>query len=262
VRLRKQKVLKILLAVCFLALGTSVAFAQDPMARAKVFFMQRQYVQAIDECTSVIKNNPSRPDILSEANYFTAASYVNLFDFLTAKKNFKVIIDQYKGTPYYEDAYVGLADIEFLQENYNEALKAYLDFLTTAPSKKRLATVYFRLSEVNLKLGHKDDYQKYLSKLQEEFPLSFEAKDARRLAAADEFYTVQVGAFTNYENAQTFVDGLKAKGYDVYSVLCMLSGKKLCRVRIGKFKTMPEAEECRKKLEKEGYFAKVFPGER
>ena len=234
-------------------------FAEIPMAKAKAFFMQKQYVEAIEECTAVIHEHPNDPDVLSEANYFAGASYANLFDFLTAKKNFDVIIAQYKGSPYYEDAYMGLGDVEFLQENYSQALKVYHDFLTTQPSKKRLATLYFRLAEVNLKMGDKAEYQKYFDKLQNEFPLSFEARDARRLTVHEDFYTVQVGAFTNYENAQRFIERLKSKGYDVYSVLCMLSGKKLCRIRIGKYKTLGEAEEVKKALEKDGYFAKIFP---
>lgn len=245
-------------ALCLVTFGAS-ASAEDALGPAKALFLQRQYVQAIDTCGAVIKNNPGNPDVVSEANYLTATSYANLFDFLTAKKNFKAIVDNYKGSRYYEDAYVALGDIEFLQENYQEALKNYYDFLSILPSKKRLATVYYHLAETNLKLGHRDDYQKFLKKLKEEFPLSFEAKEARRLEGLEQIFTVQVGAFTSYENAQNFIDQLKAKGYDVYSVVCMLSGKKLCRVRIGKFKTPQEAEECKNKLEREGYFAKVFP---
>ncbi len=80
-----------------------------------------------------------------------------------------------------------------------------------------------------------------------------------RLEGQDTFHTVQVGAFTNYDNAEKFIEELRKKGYDVYSVLCMLSGKKLCRVRIGKFETRGEAEALKKKLEKDGYFAKIFP---
>jgi tetratricopeptide (TPR) repeat protein len=244
----------------FLMVGRPLGlFGEEVLAKAKAFFMQKKYVEAIQECTALIHAYPNDPEVLSEANYFAGASYVNLFDFLTAKKSFSAIIEKYKGTSYYEDAYMGLGDVEFLQENYKEALKVYHDFLTTQPSRKRLATLYFRLSEVNLKLGDKTEYKKYFDRLQHEFPLSFEAKDAERLTLHEEFYTVQVGAFTNYDNAERFVKRLKAKGYDVYSVLCMLSGKKLCRIRVGKFKTLEEAQEVKRKLEKDGYFAKIFP---
>ena len=241
----------------FFAAGT--AFAQDELFKAKSFYLDKKYWQAIEECGAVIKSHPNQSDILSEANYLTGVSYVNLFDFLTAKKNFKAIVDKYKGSPYYEDAYLALGDIEFLLENYHDALRLYTEFYLTNPSKKRLATLYFRLAETNLKLENEKEHKKYLDKLEKEFPLSFEAKDARRLVNSDIFYTVQVGAFTNYDNAEKFIAGLKAKGYDVYSVLCMLSGKKLCRIRIGKFKTKAEAEELKKKLEAGGYYAKIFP---
>lgn len=249
-------------AVCFLSFGAvSLAFAEDAMFKAKDLFLQHQYVQTIAECDRVIVHNPQNLEVLAEANYYSGASYVNLFDFLSAKKSFQVIIDKYKGTSYYEDAYLGLGDIELLQENLHEALKAYTAFYLTSPSKKRMATVYFRLAEVNLKLGNKDEFEKYYKKLQEEFPMSFEAKDSHRLLEHEDSYTVQVGAFTNYENAEKFIAQVKAKGYEVYSVLCMLSGKKLCRIRVGRCRTFQEAEELKKKLEADGYPAKIFPRE-
>lgn len=208
-----------------------------------------------------MREHPDNLELMAEASYFTGASYANLFDFLTAKKNFQVVVGKYKNSSYYEDAYIGLGEVEFLLENHKEALRIYEDFLNSQPSLKRMATLYFRLAEVNLKLGNKDEYKKYLNKLKTEFPKSFEARDASRLLEADSFYTVQVGAFTNYENAEKFISDLKAKGYEVYSVLCLLADKKLCRIRIGRFKAPEEAEELKQRLEKEGYFAKIYPFE-
>ncbi|PIY82392.1 MAG: hypothetical protein COX96_04515 [Candidatus Omnitrophica bacterium CG_4_10_14_0_2_um_filter_44_9] len=255
-----KKILESFLVVSLFVCCMAQAEAQtDPMAQAKAFYIQQHYWQAIQECGEVINKNSGNSDILSEANYFTGASYANLFDFLTAKKNFATIVEKYKGTKYYEDAYMGLGDVELFGENLYEALKVYTGFYITNPSKKRLATLYFRLSEVNLKLGNKTEYKKYLQKLQSEFPLSFEARDSMRLSGHDVYYTCQVGAFTNYDNAEKFIAGLKIKGYEVYSVLCMLSDKKLCRVRIGKFKTLAEAESLKQKLEKDGYLVKIFP---
>jgi tetratricopeptide (TPR) repeat protein len=231
----------------------------DALGRARLLFLERQYVQSIDECAAVIRSHPDDRGLIADANYLAGTGYVNLFDFLTAKKNFKTVVEKYKGTAAYEDAYLGWGDVEFLQENYAAALKVYEDFLKTNPSKKRLATLYFRLSETYLREGQREESDKYLKKLKNEFGGTFEARDARRIAEKDIFYTVQVGAFTNYENAEKFIAKLRAQGYEVYSVLCMLSGKKLCRIRIGKFKTEAEAEALKRKLEQGGYYAKVFP---
>lgn len=244
-----------------LVIGLATGYAEDALGKAKILFLQRQYWQTIEECTRVINSHPNQPDVLAEANYFAGASYVNLFDFLTAKKNFKVIIEKYTGTPFFEDAYLGLGDVEFLQENFDEALKVYQDFLAFSPSPKRRATLYFRLAEVYLKKGDQKQFQIYYDKLQQEFPLSFEARDARRLIQHDQVYTVQVGAFTNYDNAKKCIAALKAKGYDVYSVLCLLSGQKLCRIRVGRSATLKEAQVLRDRLELEGYPAKIFPRE-
>ncbi len=153
---------KLVLLFIMSIVWVSGACAQATIDTAKSLYLEKKYWQAIEEFGTVIKDNPNNSEILAEANYFTGASYLNLFDFLTAKKNFKAIVEKYKGTAYYEDAYIALGDVELLQENYQEALKAYTEFYVSSPSKKRLATLYFRLAEVNLKLDNQKEYKKYL----------------------------------------------------------------------------------------------------
>lgn len=251
--------IKKLLLVIGLCLCATNVFAQGALDKAETFFLKKQYWQAIEACTEAIKANPADVELLARANYLAGTAYVHLFDFLTAKTSFRVVVDKYKGSRYYEDAYLALGDVDFLQEDYPEALKTYSEFLATDPSRKRLATLYFRLAETHLKLGHRREFEEYYNKLTKEFPASFEARDARRLENKEIYFTLQVGAFTNYDNAEKVVDELKAKGYDVYSVLCMLAGKKLCRIRIGKFSSEAEAADLKKRLELDGYFVKVLP---
>ena len=246
----------LLAAGMFLVCGRCLA-AEDPLGKAEALYLQKLYVQAIEACQEVIQERPGDAELSARANYLTGACYVNLFDFLTAKKNFQTIVDQYKNSAHYEDAYLGLADVEFLQENFDEALKVYQAFLEQGPSPKRRATLYFRLAEVYLKKGDVAASRQYLAKLRQEFPDSFEARDAGRMNGEKVWYTVQVGAFTDFKNAEAFVEELKAKGYDVYSVLCLLAGKKLCRVRIGKFAGRREAEALQEKLTLDGHYSKV-----
>ena len=247
------------MAAGMLLAGGRFGAAEEPLAKAEVFYLQKLYVQAIEASQEAIQEYPGDAELLARANYLTGASYVNLFDFLTAKKNFRTVVDRYKDSAYYEDAYLGLGDVEFLQENLGEALKVYHTFLEEDPSPKRRATLYFRLTEVYLKRGNVAKSRAYLKRLREEFPGSFEARDADRLSGEKVWYTVQLGAFTDFRNAERFIAELKAKGYEVYSVLCMLSGKKLCRVRIGKFADRKDAEALQEKLTLDGYYSKIFP---
>src|SRR3990172_7333515 len=117
---RISKFILLLLAALLIGFFPLKAFAEDPMSKARTFFMQRQYWQTVEACTDVINNYPHDPGYLSEANYLAGASYVNLFDFLTAKKSFKAVVEKYKWSAYYEDAYLGLGDVELLQENFQE----------------------------------------------------------------------------------------------------------------------------------------------
>jgi len=246
-------------AVLLWVIGGGWCAAGEPLAKAEVFFLQKLYVQAIEAAQEVIQEHPDDARLMAHASYLTGASYVNLFDFLTAKQNFRVIITKYKDSAYYEDAYLGLGDIEFLQENLEEALQIYTAFADRGPTSKRRATLYFRLAELYLKNGDVVRSRDYLKRLREEFPLSFEARDAGRLEGEKVWYTVQVGAFTDFRNAKVFVEELKNKGYDVYSVLCMLSGKKLCRVRIGRFFGKREAQSLQERLTLDGYYSKICP---
>ncbi len=256
---RRRGVLVSLIGTAVLLAAGRLATAEELLAKAEAFYLQKLYIQAIEASQEAIQEHPQDVELVAHANYLTGASYVNLFDFLTAKKNFQTVADRYKNSAYYEDAYLALGDVEFLQENLEEALKVYHAFLEEGPSPKRRATLYFRLAEVYLKRGDVAKSRVYLKRLREEFPGSFEARDAGRLSGEEVWYTVQVGAFTDFKNAQTFIDGLKAKGYDVYSVLCMLSGKKLCRVRIGKFTDLKDAETLQEQLTLDGYYSKIFP---
>lgn len=60
----------------------------------------------------------------------------------------------------------------------------------------------------------------------------------------ESFFTLQVGAFINKQNASTLQKKLIQKGYTVYIIESFnKSGEKVYQIRIGKFKTRKEAEE-------------------
>ena len=45
-------------------------FAQGTMAKARAFFMQKQYVEAIEECTAVIREHPNDPELCQSLRLF------------------------------------------------------------------------------------------------------------------------------------------------------------------------------------------------
>jgi len=71
-------------------------------------------------------------------------------------------------------------------------------------------------------------------------------------------YTVQVGSFSNQENALAFKDRLSTSYDDVRIETFKLEGEKYYRVRIGHFYRREQAERLSNKLNNHGYSCKVI----
>jgi rare lipoprotein A len=71
-------------------------------------------------------------------------------------------------------------------------------------------------------------------------------------------YVVQVGAFTNKENAERLKRGLSFKYPGAYMTEALVKGRTFHRVRAGKFETREEAEDVAKRLGVEGYSSVIM----
>lgn len=77
------------------------------------------------------------------------------------------------------------------------------------------------------------------------------ARDEAKPAPPKTRYTLQVGAFSNAQEAQEWVQQLKKKGYDAYIAPGTAAAKgMLHRVRIGQFQTLHEARQFALAFEK------------
>lgn len=65
---------------------------------------------------------------------------------------------------------------------------------------------------------------------------------------ADAGWTVQVNATTNPQQATELARGLRAKGYDAYSVQAPMRGQTWYRVRVGRFTSRDKAKELEARL--------------
>jgi cell division protein FtsN len=64
------------------------------------------------------------------------------------------------------------------------------------------------------------------------------------------YYTVQVGAFSDYSNAKNYAAKFGQMGYPTEIITTVKNQRKLYRVRVGNFSTRAEAKEEQQKLEK------------
>ncbi|MFI5397896.1 MAG: SPOR domain-containing protein [Candidatus Binatia bacterium] len=65
---------------------------------------------------------------------------------------------------------------------------------------------------------------------------------------ADAGWTVQVNATTNPQQASDLARGLRAKGYDAYTVQAPMRGQTWYRVRVGRFTSRDKAKEIEARL--------------
>jgi cell division septation protein DedD len=78
------------------------------------------------------------------------------------------------------------------------------------------------------------------------------ADTARSVEPAGSVFSVQVSALRSRAGADAVVKELSAKGYDAY-VVGPQGASSLYRVRVGKYKDRRDAEELKRRLEKENY---------
>jgi cell division septation protein DedD len=78
------------------------------------------------------------------------------------------------------------------------------------------------------------------------------ADPSRSAEPAGSYFSVQVGALRSRAGADAVLKELSARGYDGYIVEPQ-AGSSLYRVRVGKYKDRRDAEELKRRLEKENF---------
>ena len=73
--------------------------------------------------------------------------------------------------------------------------------------------------------------------------------DAANKVVADLSFTIQVGAFDNFANAQNYSERFARLGYQTEIIAETVNKNKLYTVRVGSFVSMPEAQKEKNRLE-------------
>jgi cell division septation protein DedD len=142
-------------------------------------------------------------------------------------------------------------DLEKAEYYYKEIEKKY-------SSGDFLPLIYLRFAQIANKKGNWQDKKKYLAKIKEKYPQSPEAQFITTLENTEDFFTIQVGAFSNRGNAVSLKEEIASR-YEAYIIEDRNQAYSLYKVRVGKFKNRSEAEKIYGKLIKQGYPARIIP---
>jgi len=251
-----------LMSLCLCVLVSSNfsdAFALS-LERIQSPFVKGDYKAVIKEGEKLMRDARERESNLEDLYYILGLSYLKEGNLLRAWDIFEIILNEFNSNKYTEEARLGLGDVYFLRRDYKKAEENYKKIIEDNPQTEMKAVVLYRLSQVALKEQETEKTDTYLETLRNEFPLEAKGKLAKDLLISPPItYTVQVGAFTQSENAQRLAQKLKEKNYPAYLEAGKSGGKLYYRVKVGKYQSKYEAEVVQKKLLKEGYPTKIYP---
>ena len=253
--LRKRLNFLSVVAVIFIFCG----FSNSELADIETAIILKDYNQAKKLSRQYLAAS-SNKKFKNEAQYFLGLSELQLGQYPEARKIFEKLTKQKIDLMLHDKACLGIFDVNYLDENYQEAFDSIKKLLRESPKSEFLSLIYLKAARVNLKLANWDDARMYLKKIVDVFPGSMEVYCARQLLEQKQYFAVQVGAFVERKRAQKLLNELKSKNEYAYIVETKdQQGRKFYRVRIGQLSLLNEARELKLKLSSQGYPAKIYP---
>jgi outer membrane protein assembly factor BamD (BamD/ComL family) len=248
--------LKKLILLLTITLLVSPVYCLD-LERAKTYYLSGDYNASINECEKILSSAGHSPDI-DQLYYLAGMSYLKAGNYLRASDIFEIILKEFKGSCLKDEATLGLGDAYFLKGDYEKAGVQYKKIIAD-PYSKLKPQAYYRMSQVAFKLGNAAEGRVYAQKLKQEYPLNNEIALNQDIGSLGDYYTVQVGAFASFQNANNLTQKLIQKGYPAYIEESAIQGKTTYRVRVGRLSQRQEAVALESSLAQEGYPTKICP---
>lgn len=239
-----------------MGLAISPAYSLD-LGQAKAYYLKGDYNACINECEKILAKSDHAADI-DQLYYLAGLSYLKAGNYLRASDIFEIILKEFKGSRFKNEAVLCLGDAYFLSGDYPKA-KAQYKQIIASPSLKLQAQAYWRMSQTAFRLGNAEEGKHYAERLKYEFPSNIESAPGQEICPLGDYYAVQVGAFSSSANANNLTQKLIQQGYPAFIEESSVQGKTTYRVRVGKFSQRQEAVDLASKLAQQGYPTKICP---
>ncbi len=164
---------KIIIGAAMVLSGISPAWALN-LDNLRSYFLNGNYQACISEGEKILARSVSAKD-LDELYYILGLSYLKQNNHLRASDIFEIIIKEYRGSGFKDEARLGLADSFFLKGDFSKAQDLYQELLKNNSRSKLKPAIYYRLSQLARKTSDRQKEKEYLDKLKSEFPQSPEA---------------------------------------------------------------------------------------
>jgi tetratricopeptide (TPR) repeat protein len=130
---------------------------------AKSLYFNEKYPQAIAKLESYIKTYPNN-GFSSDARYFLADSYLRQNDKATALTRFKEVVEENK-TEYLNRAILRVAELEFENKSYPEAIKYYTRLREVSANRKEQANAMLGMMRSYFLTGDYDNTRRLAEEL-------------------------------------------------------------------------------------------------
>jgi tetratricopeptide (TPR) repeat protein len=225
--------LLICLAICSRAHAYSAA-----LDGAIKLMLKNDYYAALEECNRLEKTLSGNDKV--ELIYIKGECFSRMENYDQAREVFKEGLKKAKGE-LSTKMYIGIADSYFMQNEWDKAIDIYQQLLKKNNFDYE-AGLLFKLGKAYQKSSKWTQSKYYFEQLKQKYPQSFESAIVEKTSVGGNFFTIQVGCFSNKVNADNLSKDLMAKGYDVYVTPFQSNGSELYRVRVGEFVSFIAAE--------------------
>jgi len=234
--------------------------ATDPSSELEAAYLRGEYAAVIQSATRWTMDQAlvNRQDHL---RYLLGMSHLQMHQVAEARQAFQHLIEHFPESRWRAEAEVGVADAVWMGGDPFQAVALYQAVLDRwGPGHPVAARAQYQIGQAARATGQWDRARAALQAVVGQSPQSFEAGLAQRLLQEGDFaFSVQVGAFGVQANAVRLQQALVRRGYVATVDRASADGRAIHRVRVGRFTDREEAVQASRRLNQEGFPAKVVP---
>jgi Tfp pilus assembly protein PilF len=216
-----------------------------------------KFEQAFQRFETFMARTPRSP-FVSDARYWAGICALKLGDVAKARSYISRTYKRPRTAQLGSLALIGLADCDYAKGRFTDATAKYNRALDMAGIQK--ARILYQLGMCDNRTGKLREAEQRFRKITTSYPNTKYADMAKeRLKFSGTIFSVQLGAFSDRENAEDIRTKLARRALSPYIQPLNRKGKILHCVRVGRFKTWKQANEVRKKLKALQFDAVIVP---
>lgn len=248
--------LAVLAMMSFLAAAGGTA--AEELSAIQGAFLRGEYETVVRETGRGLERQGQAGE--DELLYLRGVSALKLRDWEMARAALNRLVDEQPASPWAPHAWLALSDTWMWAGQPERSLEILERVLREGRAGQLTPQALFRQGKVQRELGLWDAARASFEQAARAAPDSAEAGQAKGILARDDFFfCVQVGSFVTRANAARLAQELQRRGHAAEVSEAMMSGKLFHRVRVGRYAKRGEAEEESRKLEADGFPARIFP---